>query len=204
MQLTVKNISKSFSGKQILKDLSFVVNAGQAAALIGPNGSGKTTMLRILCTLLRPDKGEINFQLDDSQIALTKFKEYFSLVGPYLQLYEELSAYENMKFVARLKSIPDPNEKIYQLLNQVGLKGRGTDHVKTYSSGMKQRLKYAFAMMSDPDVLFLDEPTSNLDKKGIEIIYAIMEEQKKEKILIFATNDEADLKIADKIVQINA
>ena len=93
---------------------------------------------------------------------------------------------------------------MYSLIDQVGLKGRAHDPVKEYSSGMKQRLKYAFAILTSPDILFLDEPTSNLDKEGIEVVYSIMQNQRQDKILVFATNDESDLKLADKVVQIDA
>ncbi|KAA3615701.1 MAG: ABC transporter ATP-binding protein [Calditrichaeota bacterium] len=204
MKLAVQGIQKSFSGKRILKDISFEISQGQSLAFTGHNGSGKTTLIRILCALSRQDKGEIVFSKNDKTIKPEFFKDHFSLVGPYLQLYEELTAFENLKFLARLKSIKNGDDSAFSLINQVGLKGRAHDPVKTYSSGMKQRLKYAFALLSSPDVLFLDEPTSNLDKDGINKVYEIMKNQKQEKILIFATNDENDLKLADQVVQVDA
>ncbi len=204
MKLSALGIEKSFSGKKILKNISFEVNQGQSLAFTGRNGSGKTTLIRILCALSRADKGEIQFTKEDTSIKRELFKDHFSLVGPYLQLYEELTAFENLNFLARLKSIKGASDKIYSLIEQVGLKGRAHDPVKTYSSGMKQRLKYAFALLSSPDILFLDEPTSNLDKEGIKKVYEIMNNQKQDKILIFATNDDADLNLADKLVQIDA
>jgi heme exporter protein A len=204
MQFSVQNIDKSFSGKQILKNISFEIAAGQSLALIGHNGSGKTTLIRILCGLSRADKGTVRFTQNGNIIEPEMFKNHFSLVGPYLQLYDELTAFENLNFVAGLKSIKEPSAKIYGLIARVGLKGRAHDPVKAYSSGMKQRLKYAFALMSMPDILFLDEPTSNLDKDGVAKVYEIMKKQKEGKILIFATNDEQDLALADKVVQIDA
>ncbi len=204
MKLSALGIEKSFSGKKILKNISFEVNQGQSLAFTGRNGSGKTTLIRILCALSRADKGEIQFTKEDTSIKRELFKDHFSLVGPYLQLYEELTAFENLNFLARLKSIKGASDKIYSLIEQVGLKGRAHDPVKTYSSGMKQRLKYAFALLSSPDILFLDEPTSNLDKEGIKKVYEIMNNQKQDKILIFATNDDADLNLADKLVQIDS
>jgi heme exporter protein A len=204
MKLSAQGIEKSFSGKKILKNISFEIGKGHSLAFTGHNGSGKTTLIRILCALSRADKGEIHFTKEGALIEQELFKDYFSLVGPYLQLYEELTAFENLRFRARLKSLNNSTEKMYSLIEQVGLKGRAHDPVKTYSSGMKQRLKYAFAILSSPDILFLDEPTSNLDKDGIEKVYSIMEDQKKDKILIFATNDENDLSLADQVVQIDA
>ena len=202
MELKVSQLQKSFANRQIFKDISFSIEKGQSLAITGHNGSGKTTLIRILCALLRADSGEISFE--KSEHVITDFKYNFALVGPYLQLYEELTAYENLLFCARMKKTFRTNEDIYRLIEQVGLKGRAHDFVKTYSSGMKQRLKYAFALQTYPDVLYLDEPTSNLDKQGIEYVYSIMKLHKKDKILIFATNDEQDLKLADQVVRIDA
>ena len=202
MKLTVSELNKSFAGRKILQNISFSVEKGQSLAVTGHNGSGKTTLVRILCALLRADSGEIIFEKNEKIIK--DFKYGFSLVGPYLQLYEELTAFENILFAARMKRTFTSSEDIYRLIEQVGLKGRAHDYVKTYSSGMKQRLKYAFALQTRPDVLFLDEPTSNLDKQGIEYVYSIMNEHKKDKILVFATNDEQDLKMADQVVRIDA
>lgn len=204
MKFSAQSISKSFNFRQVLKNISFEITSRQSLALTGHNGSGKTTLLRILTKLLRPDQGKIILEKNGSVIKADLYKNHFSLVGPYLQLYEELTAFENLAFLARLKNIKDADQDIYKLLEQIGLKGRAHDQVKTYSSGMKQRLKYAFALLPEPDILFLDEPTSNLDREGIETVYSIMEAQKKSKILIYATNDEADLKLADRIIKVNA
>ena len=201
MKLTVTQLQKSFTARKILKDISFSVEKGKSLAITGHNGSGKTTLIRILCSLLRADTGEIIFEKNDKRIK--DFKYNFSLVGPYLQLYEELTAFENLLFCAKLKNTYSSDDKIYKLIEQVGLQGRAHDYVKAYSSGMKQRLKYAFALQSQPDVLYLDEPTSNLDKQGIECVYNIMSQHKKDKILVFATNDEQDLKLADQVVRID-
>lgn len=203
MKLLAQGIEKSFSGRKVLRNISFEISKGQSLAITGQNGSGKTTLIRILCALSRADKGEIRFTKKDNLIKRELFKDHFSLVGPYLQLYDELTAFENLTFLARLKSIKDADEKIYSLIEEVGLKGRAHDAVKTYSSGMKQRLKYAFAMLSSPDILFLDEPTSNLDKEGIKKVFEIMQKQRQEKILVYATNDETDLRLADQVVQID-
>jgi len=202
MKLTVNRLNKSFAGRKILQDISFNVEKGHSLAVTGHNGSGKTTLIRILCSLLRADSGEIIFEKNEKSVKDLKFN--FSLVGPYLQLYEELTAFENILFCARMKKTFTSNEDIYKLIEQVGLKGRAHDYVKTFSSGMKQRLKYAFALQTHPDILYLDEPTSNLDKQGVEYVYSIMSEHKRDKILVFATNDEQDLKIADQVVRIDA
>ncbi len=204
MELAAHNICKSYSKKVIIENISFAVQAGQGLAITGSNGSGKTTLLKILTSLIRADKGHISYNAPNTNAE--NLKKHFSLVGPYLQLYEELSAIENMVFCAKVKKCfnTDSRHEILSLLERVGLKDRGDDLVREFSSGMKQRLKYAFALLPKPDILFLDEPTSNLDKQGMEIVYKIMQDHKKDKILVFATNDEQDLKLADKVLNIDS
>ena len=118
--------------------------------------------------------------------------------------YEELTAKENLSFFARMKRIADPEEKINSLLNQFNLAGREDDPVKTYSSGMNQRLKYVVALLSDPKILILDEPTSNLDTDGTRRVYEMMEKHKQNNILLLATNDKDDLKYGDFQVEVNS
>lgn len=200
MKLIVKNIEKSFAQKKIIDQISFTVETNQSIAITGSNGSGKTTLIRMLCGLTQADKGSISLEKEGKVI--NSHQKYMSLVGPYLQMYEELSAFENLQFCAKMINKKIQMSDLYAKIDLVGLKGRAHDLVKTFSSGMKQRLKYAFALVGEPQILFLDEPTSNLDKKGIEIVNAIMRSQKENKILIFATNDDQDLKFADEVVQL--
>ena len=123
--------------------------------------------------------------------------------GPYLELYQDLTARENLQFLGKLKRVDKLDEKIKSLMERFRLAGREDDDVKTYSSGMKQRLKYVFALLSDPQVLFVDEPRSNLDEEGIHTVYQVLQEQKKNKILVIATNDQEDIKFADRVVKID-
>jgi heme exporter protein A len=204
MKITASGISKYFGEKKILRDINFEIESGMSIAITGPNGSGKTTLLKILCGLMRPTMGNIQYQVNGTAIKQESWFKYLSLVGPYLELYEELSAEDNLLFLARIKNIPSARAKIKSLMERVNLKGREADDVKTYSSGMRQRLKYVFALLSDPQILLLDEPTSNLDEEGIGIVYEIMQQQKKEKILIIATNERQDLKYGDKQIAITA
>lgn len=204
MELLADKICKSYSKKVVFEEISFSVKSGESIAITGSNGSGKTTLLKILTSLIRADKGNISY--NDVNLNINNFKNHFSLVGPYMALYEELTAIENLMFCAKLKKCfnQGTTNEINVLLDSVGLKNRGDDLVREFSSGMKQRLKYAFALLPKPEVLFLDEPTSNLDKQGMEVVYKIMENHKRDKILVFATNDEQDLKLADKVVNIGA
>ncbi len=204
MKLIVEKISKNFEDKRILRDISFELSSGSAASIVGPNGSGKTTLVRIICGLIRPTSGAVNYIENEQYIDIQNFYQSLGLVGPYLQLYEELTALENLIFFAKLKRIKDIKNKIDVLMDRLNLSGREDDQVKTYSSGMRQRLKYVFALLGDPKILILDEPTSNLDSDGIERVYDIMQEQKMNNILLIATNDEVDLKYGDFEIEVNS
>ncbi len=204
MELIAENITKYFDEKQILSNISFYIGKRQCLLISGPNGSGKTTLMRILSCLTLPTEGKVIYRLNGSELKREAIFQYISLVGPYLELYQDLSAWENLSFFARMKNIDNYQDKIDGLMKKLNLAGREGDLVKTYSSGMKQRLKYVFALLSDPGVLFVDEPRSNLDEQGIRIIYELLEKQKNKGILVIATNDSEDLKFADQTVHVDA
>ncbi len=204
LEISAKGINKYFGEKRIFKDINFDVRNGESIAIVGHNGAGKTTLVRILCGLIRQTDGSIRYTVDGKKIERENIYPYIGLVGPYLELYEELTAQENLDFFAKMRNMTNPQARIAELMEKVGLSGREHDEVKTYSSGMRQRLKYVFALLHRPTVLVLDEPTSNLDKEGTATVYQIMQEQKKDKILILATNDEADLKYGDKQIAVNS
>ena len=204
MKLIVENIGMKFGEKRIFQNINFELSPGKSAAIVGPNGSGKTTLVRIISGLLRPTIGKVKYIEDNEHIAVQNFHKDLGLVGPYLQLYEELTAKENLTFFAKIKRISHPEEKIKSLMERMNLTGREDDQVKTYSSGMRQRLKYIFALLGDPKILILDEPTSNLDSDGIDRVYTIMNEQKEKNILLIATNDQSDLKYGDFQVEVTS
>jgi heme exporter protein A len=204
MKLVVENIGMKFGVKKIFQNINFELTPGNSAAIVGPNGSGKTTLVKIISGLLRPTTGKVKYVENDEQIAVQNFYKSLGLVGPYLQLYEELTAKENLTFFAKIKRISHMEEKINSLMERMNLAGREDDQVKTYSSGMRQRLKYIFALLGDPKILILDEPTSNLDSDGIDRVYNIMSEQKEKNILLIATNDQSDLKYGDFQVEVTS
>jgi heme exporter protein A len=204
MKLTLENVGKDFENKRIFNKISFDLESGKSAAIIGPNGSGKTTLVRIVCGLIRPSRGKIVYSVNQKTIEIQDVYKHIGLVGPYLELYEELTAMENLLFFAKMKRVSHAREKILSLMDQLNLAGREDDNVRTYSSGMRQRLKYVFALLSNPEILVLDEPTSNLDSDGIDRVYEIMRIQKNKNILLIATNDQNDLKFGDFQIAVNA
>jgi len=202
MKIEIKNIGKYFGERKIFSNINFEISSGTSVAITGPNGSGKTTLMRIISGLLNPTEGAVIYSNNDTELKDREKFNHLGLVGPYLELYNDLTAMENLKFFSKMKRIKNDEDVILKLLDKMNLSGHEDDLVKNYSSGMKQRLKYVFALLDSPEILLLDEPTSNLDKEGINTVYNIMGNQKSNGILIIATNDEADLKFGDSQIAI--
>jgi len=203
VSFTADSVSKVFNRRVIFEDVSFSLAQSQAVAITGRNGSGKSTLAKIVCALLAPTKGRILCSIDDTDIAPEKIYQHVGLVSPYIMMYEEFSGLENLSVFSRIRNLPGrTNEEAETLLRKFGIYERRNDEVRTYSSGMKQRLKYAAALLHHPAILVLDEPTANLDEEGTEVVRDTMRVQKEKGILIIATNDRDDLEFADHCVDL--
>lgn len=169
--LKVQCLKKSYKNHQALKGIDIEVSNGQVFGLLGPNGSGKTTTLGILLGILKPNEGTYSWFNNGDAVENRKN------IGALLEtpnFYPYLNAVENLKIVCTIKSVAQPMQEIERVLKNVDLWERRKGKFKTYSLGMKQRLAIASAMLGDPDVLVLDEPTNGLDPKGIAEIRAII------------------------------
>ncbi len=196
-----ESLSKTFGRRLIFSGLNFEFNHNGIYGISGPNGSGKSTLVKIIAGLLSPTKGKVNHFIEGKEIPSEKLHNHIGFVSPYLILYEEFSAWENLDLFSKIRNVNFNREKIEYLLKKFLLFERKDDLVKTYSSGMKQRMKFIFAMMHSPDLLILDEPTSNLDDEGKESVYGIIREQGSESIILLASNERADLELCgEKIV----
>ena len=181
--IQVKNLSKEFKEIKAVDDLSFEVPAGQVYGFLGQNGAGKSTTIRMLLTLITPSSGSIEiFGLN----LLHHRKEILKQVGAIIErpdLYKYLTALENLKLFATLSGMKVTQKKLMDQLAMVGLADRAHSKVKTYSQGMKQRLGIATALVHDPKLIILDEPTNGLDPQGIadirNLILHLSREQKK-------------------------
>jgi heme exporter protein A len=188
-----ENINKTFGRRLIFNNLNFnFLNCG-IFGITGPNGSGKSTLVKIIAGVNAPSLGKIIHENEGEKIIPEKLHNHIGFVSPYLFLYDEFTAQENLSYTADIRKIKLNQEKVDYLLNEFLLYNRRHDSVKTYSSGMKQRLKFIFALMHEPQLVILDEPTSNLDEKGKESVYKIVEEEGKKNIVIIASNENQDL-----------
>ena len=204
LTLKCKNLEKKYNGKTIFRNLNLELTGKSSLVVTGKNGSGKSTLLKIISGLIRADKGILEITKDEMLLPKEEHFKYISLMSPYLNLYDELTGYENLEFYFELRNNNDSGkeDKIKFLLELIGLYKRRYDLIRNYSSGMKQRLKLAFSILHDPPILLLDEPRSNLDNEGIEIVYKIAEKQKNTGILIIATNESEDTKLCESFINI--
>lgn len=195
-----QNLSKSFGRRLIFKDINFYWSEKGIFGISGPNGSGKSTLVKIIAGLIAPSSGKIIHKNSSGEIIPEKLHNHIGFVSPYLVLYEEFSAWENLKIFAQIRGVDFDEEKVTYYLSQFLLENRKNDLVKTYSSGMKQRLKFIFALMHSPEVLIFDEPTSNLDEEGKKVVYKIVNEEGKRRIVIIASNEVKDLELCSEVL----
>ena len=198
--IQTSSLTKSFGRRLIFKEINFVWERSGIFGISGPNGSGKSTLVKIIAGLLSPTKGKIIHKNSDKEIIPEKLHDHIGFVAPYLVLYEEFSAWENLEIFAHIRGIELDEQRVKKLLEEFLIYNRRNDLVKTYSSGMKQRLKFVFALMHLPEVLIFDEPTSNLDEEGKKVVYDIIQNEGKNRIVIIASNEKNDLEYCDDIL----
>lgn len=198
-----ENISRTFNRRTIFSEISFSVSAPGSISITGKNGAGKSTLAKIIAGVLSASKGEIIYELDGKKIDDERRKAHIGFVSPYLNLYDEFSAMENLFLLLRIRACRNQfSGQIEPLLRRFNLWERREDAVRAYSTGMKQRLKYVFALAHSPSVLILDEPTTNLDNDGIKVVEEVVREQKRTSLLIVATNDSAEAAWCEKSIQL--
>lgn len=192
-----------FGWNRLFRNLEFYLEGGESLAITGPNGSGKSTLIRIVAGVLAADEGEIKLHDGSSEIPKQDRSLHAGMVAPYLNVYEGLSARENLEFLARARLHKEAATRIGELLEFVGLGKRGDDLVSTFSSGMKQRVKYAAALLSQPVLLLLDEPGSNLDSAGLRMLDRVIERWRAEgRLVVVATNDQAEADRCDRRISL--
>ena len=187
-------VTLSFGKRKIFDGLSLKFDCGKIFGVTGKNGAGKSTLLKLAGQIIQPDSGTVNFP-DEKKIAA---------VSPEMKLYDGLTARENLKFFARLRGKILSDEKISELGLRTGLdmKTFGDERTENFSTGMRQRLKFAILLAVDADIWLLDEPTANLDDTGRENFFAEIQAAKSEKIILLATNDAAEAEICDEIIRL--
>jgi ABC-2 type transport system ATP-binding protein len=202
--LQVDRLSKRYGERVALDAISFSIAQGETVGLLGPNGAGKTTAISIISGISKPDSGEVNLggvKLAQDAKAL---KRRVGLVPQDLALYEELSAWANLQLIGGLYGLDDTElqPRAKAVLALVGLTDRSADRVKTFSGGMKRRLNIAGALLHEPDLILLDEPTVGVDPQSRNAIFENLEELKRRgKTLLYTTHymEEAE-RLCDRVL----
>lgn len=202
IRLTVSGVAAGYGARSVFADVSLELRGGEALVVSGQNGSGKSTFLRLLAGLQRPDAGVVAYSVDGTSYDPRDAGSLIGWVAPDLMLYRELTARENLRFFAAVRRLRRDDAAVDALLERVGLGGRGDDRLAAYSSGMAQRLRYAYALLHNPLVLLLDEPTVTLDERGAAVVDAVIAEQRRRGIVVVATNDPRELRFGDLILRL--
>lgn len=200
--LELSSVKKYFGRRLIFNNLTLKLDKPGIYGVSGPNGSGKSTLVKIIAGIIGASEGKLIHQINGKEIIPEKLHDHIGFVAPYLVLYEEFSAWENLEHVAKIRGINLDEQRVKYLLEKFLILNRKDDLVKTYSSGMKQRLKFIFALTHSPSLLILDEPTSNLDDEGKNSVYRIIKEEGEKNVVIVASNENQDLNLCSEIIDL--
>lgn len=203
--IDTENLTRKFGGLTAVDDVTLHVDEGEVFGFLGPNGAGKTTTIRMLCCLIGKSSGkaQIGGLTVDNEADCLKIRKMVGLLPENVGLYDNLSAYRNLDFYGKLYEVPEAERRgnIERLLRLLGIWERKDDAVGTFSKGMKQKIAIARALIHDPKVLFLDEPTANLDPEASKTVRDFILDLKKERRTIFLNThnlDEAE-RLCDRI-----
>ena len=192
-RLTADGLSMRFGRRRLFDGLTVTVEPGAPLAVVGDNGSGKSTLLLLLAGLLAPTAGEVRLEVDGAAVEPRDRPRTVGYAAPALDLYDALTARETLRFLARARALADGRARVAAVLNRVGLADRADEPVAAFSTGMRQRLRIATALVHDPPVLLLDEPGATLDAAGRTLTASLVADDTR--VVVLATNDpaEADL-----------
>lgn len=199
--IQVKDLKKSFKTTEVLKGVDFEVDKGSIFALLGSNGAGKTTIVKILTTLLKQDSGTASVNGFDVTAKPDYVRQSISLTGQFAAVDEILTGRENLIMIAKLRHLKNPRQVADDLLNRLGLTDAADRKTSTYSGGMRRRLDIAMSLVGKPELIFLDEPTTGLDPEARIEVYKTVKELAANGITVFLTTqylEEAE-QLADRI-----
>ena len=199
MKITLTNTGKRFNREWIFRGFSHEFAAPKKYAITGPNGSGKSTLLQVISGSLTHSEGTVQFANGRAVTEAEHHFKYISIAAPYLELIEEMTANEFLTFHTQFKPLTITAEEALKITN---LSNAANKQIRYYSSGMKQRLKLAQAFFSTSPVLLLDEPTTNLDREGVELYLQLINNYTSGKLVIISSNVLEEYQFCDEVISI--
>ena len=204
MSLEIKKISKKYGDQDALIDVSFSLKKGDIVGFLGPNGAGKTTLMKIITSILKPDSGDITINGYDTQKNEIFTKRQIGYLAENNPLYKDMLVTEYLDFIASLYEIKNKKDKVKEIIKKTGLESEIKKKIEELSKGYKQRVGIAAALVHDPNVLILDEPTTGLDPNQLIEIRKLIQEIGQEKIVLLSTHILQEIpKICNHIIIIN-
>ena len=188
--LSTDGLAMRYGRRRLFEGLSVRVEPGAPLAVVGANGSGKSTLLLVLAGIVSPTEGSVSLSVDGRAVPPEARPLSVGLVAPALELYGPLTARENLAFLARARRLDRAHARVADVLDRVGLLGRADEPLATFSTGMRQRMRLAAAVLHRPAVLLLDEPGATLDAAGRDLVAAFVAEPGT--VVVVATNDPAE------------
>lgn len=191
MHISLSKISRKFNYEWIFRNVNFEFEKGNAYAILGSNGSGKSTLLQIISGHLHPTEGTVTYMNNNAVVPVENFFRHVTYSGPYLELIEEFSLEEMVTFHNQFRKFRN-KMGVNELIEATGLARNRNKPIKYFSSGMKQRVRLALALLSDSDIVLLDEPAANLDRKAIEWFRELVKANSDDRIVIVCSNSQSD------------
>lgn len=204
MQITVENIGKKFIKEWIVRNASFELLSGQKYVFVGPNGSGKSTLLQLLTGMIPVSEGTIRYTRKDSkEVEIDHWYKYLVIAAPYLELIEEFTLREQIEFHSKFKPLKN-GMSARDFEDFIQLPHASEKVIRHFSSGMKQRVKLGLAFLSDVPVVFLDEPTTNLDVQGIKWYLDHVIDHTQNQLVLLGSNVEQEYGFCENIISVSA
>lgn len=203
ISLSVSNLTKKYNRKTVLEHVAFDHTSG-ILGISGSNGSGKSTLVKCLAGLLRPNSGVIEWKLNGKPLSQNDLKSHIGFAAPYISLYEELTVIENLHFLAEVSFQKHKDVFFTDLMEKMEINSLQNKLYKSLSTGQQQRVKLAASLIKKPNVLFWDEPGSNLDSDGHTLVKRILTDQREQGVLVFlASNDPNEIALCDEVLALS-
>ena len=200
--IEIQQLAKSFNVNLALKGIDLKLANGECLAVFGPNGAGKTTLIKILATLSRPSNGKVFLAGMDTSKDAIQIRRQIGVVSHQTFLYDNLTAYENLKFYGKMYDVPNLEQRITEVIDQVELRNRLHDRVGVFSRGMQQRLSIARAILHNPQIMLLDEPETGLDQHATAMLTGLLKTftSGSRTVLMTTHNLKLGLELADRLL----